>query len=593
MVGGRTSHWGQRLLLAAPVAWVLAMGWQHRWMTEDGFNYLRIVRQIEAGNGPVFNAGERVEAYTGPLWVGLLALADVVLPVRLEWISVVGGLLLTALGVALATAGSVRLWGGTGGGRWLAPVGAVLFVALNPVWSFATSGLENGLAFAWVGACTLVLARWATGAATVRWPGAVVLGLGWLVRPELVLLSVAFLVAVLVADRREQSWAQRARLAGAATALPVAYQLFRMGYFGSVVPNTGIAKEGGEPAPERGLRYLRDFADPYVLAIPVVALLAGGHVPLLRDAAARDDRRLVATVVALVAGATACATYVVLVGGDYHHGRLFLAALLAFVAPAAVVPVARRHVATAAVAAWAVVAAVALRPAQTRDDPIAHGFMARPPDAGVLAGEGGLEPLQRTLAAEGSALEGSAGFQELPFPLDPDVPVPVAVLRGIGLNGYVVGTDVQVLDLYGLADTVTAHLERPHPGGRLFPAAGHEKPLPDPWIVARLVDPDAELTGNPLPAFGEPLIPRTDGAEFVEQVAWARAALACPEVAALVDAARADLTAGQVLDNLAGSFTNARVRIPPDPEEAYHRFCGEGVPPEVAAARAQVGGEAP
>src|SRR5512134_1958273 len=117
MVGSRTTPWPQRLVLAAPVVWVLAMGWRYRWMTEDGFIYLRIVRQIEAGNGPVFNAGERVEAYTGTLWVGVLTLADVLLPFRLEWISVVGGLLLTAAGVALATAGSVRLWGGTGTDR--------------------------------------------------------------------------------------------------------------------------------------------------------------------------------------------------------------------------------------------------------------------------------------------------------------------------------------------------------------------------------------------------------------------------------------------------------------------------------------------
>ena len=84
-----------------------------------------------------------------------------------------------------------------------------------------------------------------------------------------------------------------------------------------------------------------------------------------------------------------------------------------------------------------------------------------------------------------------------------------------------------------------------------------------------------------------PLIPRTDGAAFAEQVAWARAALACPDIEALLDAARADLTFGQFVDNVAGSFGNARMRIPPDPEEAYRQFCGEGVPAEVADVRAR------
>jgi arabinofuranosyltransferase len=423
----------------------------------------------------------------------------------------------------------------------------------------------------------------------MRWPGAVLLGLGWLVRPELVLLSATFLVAVVVADRHEQSWGVRLRFAAAAVALPVAYQLFRMGYFGSIVPNTGIAKEGSEPALERGWRYLRDFADPYLLVIPVVALLAGGHLPLLRDAAGRRDRRVVATTVALTGGAAANAAYVVLVGGDYHHGRLFLPALLAFVAPVAVVPVAKRHLAAAVVAAWALVAAVALRPAQFGDNPIEDGFIATPPSGEVTADDIesiGLNRMQTLLDEQGSAFEAGIGrFEALPFPLDPDVRVPIAVLRGVGLTAFVAGTDTHVLDAYGLADTITAHLERPHPGGRLFPAAGHEKPLPDPWIVARLIEPGAELAGNPLPDFGPGLIPRTDGAEFVEQVAWARAALACPDIAALVDAASADLTAGQLLDNLLGSFGNARLRIPPDPEAAYRRFCGDDIPPEVAELR--------
>ena len=41
-----------------------ADGYQRRWVTEDAFISLRVVQQVLAGNGPVFNAGERVEAYT-------------------------------------------------------------------------------------------------------------------------------------------------------------------------------------------------------------------------------------------------------------------------------------------------------------------------------------------------------------------------------------------------------------------------------------------------------------------------------------------------------------------------------------------------
>jgi hypothetical protein len=78
----------QPLVLALPVATLLGAGWVHRSITDDGFIYLRVVQQIGAGNGPVFNVGERVEAFTGVLWVALLALLDLLTPIRLEWLAV-------------------------------------------------------------------------------------------------------------------------------------------------------------------------------------------------------------------------------------------------------------------------------------------------------------------------------------------------------------------------------------------------------------------------------------------------------------------------------------------------------------------------
>ena len=46
----------QTALVLAPVVFLVYMGWQRRWTADDGFINLRIVRQILAGNGPVFNA---------------------------------------------------------------------------------------------------------------------------------------------------------------------------------------------------------------------------------------------------------------------------------------------------------------------------------------------------------------------------------------------------------------------------------------------------------------------------------------------------------------------------------------------------------
>ena len=50
--------------IAVSVALFLYGAWERRWIADDGLIVLRTVRNLLAGNGPVFNAGERVETNT-------------------------------------------------------------------------------------------------------------------------------------------------------------------------------------------------------------------------------------------------------------------------------------------------------------------------------------------------------------------------------------------------------------------------------------------------------------------------------------------------------------------------------------------------
>jgi arabinofuranosyltransferase len=147
------------LAVMAPIIVILIMGWQHRWLADDGFINFRYVDQIRHGNGPVFNAGERVEAFTSPAWLALLLGFDLILPLRIEWIAVVSGLALVAAGFAFAAAGSARLWRRVVGEGTTFPAGLLVFAALPPAWDFATSGLDTALAVAWLGASWWVLCR--------------------------------------------------------------------------------------------------------------------------------------------------------------------------------------------------------------------------------------------------------------------------------------------------------------------------------------------------------------------------------------------------------------------------------------------------
>ena len=67
-ISARISLWLSVLAVAALFGWG---AWQRRWIADDGLIVLRTVRNLLAGNGPVFNEGERVEANTSTLWTYL------------------------------------------------------------------------------------------------------------------------------------------------------------------------------------------------------------------------------------------------------------------------------------------------------------------------------------------------------------------------------------------------------------------------------------------------------------------------------------------------------------------------------------------
>ncbi|WP_369207686.1 hypothetical protein [Streptomyces sp. PU-14G] len=146
------------LAVAACGATVLVMGYRHRWTNDDALIYTRAVRQILAGNGPVFNVAERAETSTGTLWQWLLAAGSAVPgvddPLRL---AVALGLLLTVVGYLLALDGTRRMIRLTRPAGALLPVGVVLLLPLCATWDYATSGLETGLSFAYLGGCWWLL----------------------------------------------------------------------------------------------------------------------------------------------------------------------------------------------------------------------------------------------------------------------------------------------------------------------------------------------------------------------------------------------------------------------------------------------------
>src|SRR5581483_8363793 len=158
----------------------------------------------------------------------------------LEWTAAILGLLLSAAALVLAGLGSLRLWRGVGSTGWLLPFGGLAVAAIAAYWDFATSGLECSLVLAWTGLSFYLLASRIDGSQARVAGVAAVLGMGSLARPDCVVESLAF-VAVLT--WLTAGWRQRALALAVWAAPTLLYQIFRMGYFASLVPNTALAKE--------------------------------------------------------------------------------------------------------------------------------------------------------------------------------------------------------------------------------------------------------------------------------------------------------------------------------------------------------------
>jgi arabinofuranosyltransferase len=585
------SSWRGRVTLGVvcavwvPVLVFAVLAWEHRWMSDDGFINLRIVWNVLHGDGPVFNAGERVEAGTSPLWIGMLVVARIPLFfVDEAWVAVFVGIALSLAGVAFAALGARRWWASMGDDAVL-PLGVGLLVALPPMWDFASSGLETGLSFAWLGMCWWSTARrldLETTAAAVAtgydsydepgpppadrpWWAPVLIGLGPLVRPDFLLFSVAFALAHVAASRWRHNRRANWRALGLGLALPGAYQIFRMGYYGLLVPNTALAKEASRSLWSRGWNYLDIYLSSTLLLFPLLLLLVLFLLMLRRDRV--DGTRLFVAAMPLLAGLLHT-VYVVKVGGDFMYGRLLLPATFAVLCPFAALPLPRRQPALW-VPVGAITAAVLVFGFDRRwnpqeitdhpDTPAVDGDLAIDGVANerlvwrLLSGadhpvtaadyenyvKSGLMQLG-TLPRDGEMID--LGGSGRVAPTDR----PILVGGSIGLLGYrYLGT--HLVDQLALAEPIGAHLVAGPPS-----RPGHEKIMSWEWVVARFADP-------------------TD--DEVPEIPLARQALSCGDLRDLVEAVDAPLTPGRFLTNLVGSIDRTSLRIPPSATDAVEEFC--------------------
>jgi arabinofuranosyltransferase len=617
----RASLWISVAMVTALFAWG---AWQRRWISDDGLIVLRTVRNLLAGNGPVFNAGERVEANTSTAWTYLMYLGSWVGgPMRLEYVALALALTLSVLGMALLMLGTGRLYAPSLRGRRaiMLPAGALVYIAVPPARDFATSGLENGLALTYLGLLWWMLVCWAQPLRVRADRGvfigalAFVAGCSVLVRPELALIGGGALIMMLIAAR---NWRRRALIVVAGGFLPVAYQIFRMGYYALLVPGTALAKDAAGDKWSQGMTYLSNFNEPYALWLPVLLLVPLGLLLMfarrrpsfLRPVVAPNYGRVAravqsppAVVAFMLLSGLLQAMYWIRQGGDFMHGRVLLLPLFCLLAPVAVIPVAVPDgkdysretgywLAGAASLMWLGVAGWSLWAANSpgRGDDATHvtysGIVderrfysqatghAHPLTAADYLGYPRMAAILTAInnTPEGALLLPSGNYTQwnlvpmiLPPPPSPAGTKPYVIgqhavlFTNLGMVGMNVGLDVRVTDQIGLANPIAQHTERVKHG-----RIGHDKSLFPDWVVA---DGPWVKWYPGIPAFLDQ-----------QWVAEAEAALQCPRTAAMLNSVRGPMNLHRFVSNVLHSYGFTKYRIDRVPLYDLIR-CGIAVPP--------------
>lgn len=298
--------WGTVVLVLGIVVASLILIQQARslWFTQDdAYISYRYAQNALNGNGLVFNAGERVEGYTNFLWV-ILLIAGGRVGIPFDTFAKALGLL-SALGlIALAGFWVRAAWREQNWGDGALPgAAAALAVGGNGSLAYwAISGLET----VWFALfATLALWWWVRRS--------------WLVIPALAIATLSrpeggLIWAVLVAA--EWFWGDGLKralwLAGAGVVLLAPFAVFKILYYGSLLPNPFYAKTGlSWEYIASGLDYTWLYFQQYALYGVAAALALLAAIPLKGRWRAIPFLWLIYTV------------YITMIGGDVLKAQRF------------------------------------------------------------------------------------------------------------------------------------------------------------------------------------------------------------------------------------------------------------------------------
>lgn len=288
--------------LGALFLYVLLM---NAWACDDAYITFRVADNFLSGFGLTWNPGERVQAFTHPLWLFLL----------IPFVGITGEVFFTSIILSiLLCLGSVYLLCRLSSGR-LNFIGAILILLMSKGFmDFAAAGLENPLSYLLAGLFLFVFFKNEENNSLLIL--SLIASLSAVNRLDTVLIYLPALIYLFWRQKNFKSF-----LLILAGFLPlIIWEIFSLIYYGFPFPNTAYAKLGaGVPLYgyiNQGLKYFRNS-----LAWDPVTLITILFAAILPFAGKKLFDRNAVWLISL--GIILYLLYIIRIGGDFMSGRFF------------------------------------------------------------------------------------------------------------------------------------------------------------------------------------------------------------------------------------------------------------------------------
>ena len=254
---------------------ILMLAWNHRWMADDAFISFRYAENFVHGNGLVWNNGEFVEGYTNFLWTILIS-GFIALGGNPAIWSQVFGILFFAASLLYMYKLSKLIFQSKNIGFLL-----MILLGLNHTFnSFATGGLETQMQVTLLLSCTyyctlsilstiwtikrmITISLLITAAILTRLDSAAIC---------IIILAITFVSFIYNGLTRKNIWKHTLTLTALTIIIVGLWFLWKLFYYGTILPNTYYAKVASPTSMQRGMYYIYAFHLAYFL-IPFPLIL--------------------------------------------------------------------------------------------------------------------------------------------------------------------------------------------------------------------------------------------------------------------------------------------------------------------------------